>query len=70
MIDIGKFLLFIAAILGILGLLLIFFEKIPYIGRLPGDIIIQRKNFTFYFPLATSIIISLIISILINLFKR
>ncbi|MCX7945268.1 MAG: DUF2905 domain-containing protein [Deltaproteobacteria bacterium] len=68
--EIARFLITTGVILGVIGVLLLFHDKIPYIGRLPGDIVIQRKNFTFYFPLVSSIIISIIISILLNIFRR
>jgi hypothetical protein len=54
----------------LMGLLLLLGEKIPWIGRLPGDIIIRKKNFTFYFPLATSILISIILTLLFTLFRK
>lgn len=62
----GKFLIFFGIIIILIGLMLLFFEKIPYIGKLPGDIVIKRENITIYFPITTSIIIS----ILLNLFLR
>ncbi|MGC8927141.1 MAG: DUF2905 domain-containing protein [Myxococcota bacterium] len=68
--EIGRFLIIISAILGFSGLLLTFFDKIPFIGKLPGDILIQRKNFTFYFPIATSILISIILTIIFNLLRK
>lgn len=52
------------------GLLLYFFDKLPFGGRLPGDIVVKKKNFTFYFPLATSILISLILSLVLWFFSR
>lgn len=52
------------------GLLLTVVGKVPFIGRLPGDILIRRGNFTFYFPLATSILLSVILSLLFLLFRR
>jgi len=68
--ELGRILILIAAITGIIGLLLFFSNKIPFIGRLPGDIIVQKKNFTFYFPLATSVILSIILSMFFNLFRK
>jgi hypothetical protein len=56
-------------LLGI-GLLLTFAEKIPGLGRLPGDIVWRRGNVTFYFPLATCIVVSLVLSLLFRLFRR
>lgn len=67
---IGRFLLIIGIVIILLGLLLMLSGKISWIGRLPGDIIIQRKNFTFYFPLATSILISLLLTLIFWLFGR
>ena len=61
--EIGKTLIIFGVILIGVGLFLVFFQKIPFLGKLPGDICIQKKNFTFYFPLATSVILSIIISL-------
>ncbi len=69
----GKILIIAGIVIFILGLLLTFSDKIPFLGKLPGDIIIKKENFTFYFPIVTSIIISLILSLifyLINKFKN
>jgi hypothetical protein len=44
--------------------------KVPWIGRLPGDIYIQRENWSFYFPLATSILVSIILTLIFSLFRR
>jgi len=61
---IGKFLMLLGLIVAAIGGLLLLSGKIPWVGRLPGDILIQRKNFTFYFPLATSILLSIILTLL------
>ncbi|MBO8126045.1 MAG: DUF2905 domain-containing protein [Firmicutes bacterium] len=53
-----------------LGLLLRLLGAFPSLGKLPGDIVIKRGNFTFYFPLATSIILSLLLSLILALFRR
>ncbi len=66
----GKWLIFFGIILIILGLLFIFFEKMPFLGKLPGDIRIERKNFVFYFPITTSILLSLILTIILNVILR
>lgn len=66
----GKWLIFFGLILIVLGLLLIFFERISFLGKLPGDIRIERKNFIFYFPITTSIILSLILTIILNIILR
>lgn len=66
----GKMLIVAGLILAALGVLLLFADKIPYLGRLPGDIYIKRDRFSFYFPITTSIIISIILTILFSLFKK
>ncbi len=66
----GKFLVVFGIILSIIGGLLMFSGKIPWLGKLPGDILIQKKNFTFYFPLATSLLLSLLLTFLFWLFGR
>jgi hypothetical protein len=54
----------------ILGVLLTLSGKIPWLGRLPGDIVIQRDNFSFYFPLTTSILLSIVLSIIFAFLRR
>ncbi len=68
--SLGKFLILFGVIIIAFGLLLTFIPKIPYLGKLPGDIYIKKGNFTFYFPLATSIILSLFLTIILNLILR
>ncbi len=68
--NLGKLLMFAGLILLIVGALFSFVGKIPFLGKLPGDIYIQKKNFTFYFPLATSIIISIILSLALWFLNR
>jgi uncharacterized membrane protein YkgB len=66
----GKLLILVGALIVIIGLLLLVGEKIPWAGKLPGDILIKRERFTFYFPLATSILISIILTLLFTLFRK
>ena len=68
--ELGKTLIVFGVILIGIGILLTFVNKIPFLGKLPGDIYIQRKNLTFYFPLATSILISIILSLIFWLWSR
>ncbi len=70
--SLGKLLLGMAALLALLGVALIVADRFPglRIGRLPGDIRIQRDRFTFYFPLATSIVVSVVLTLLLWLFSR
>jgi hypothetical protein len=67
---IGKMLIIAGIIIVAVGVLLIFADKIPYLGRLPGDIYIKRDTFSFYFPITTSIIISIILTIIFSLFRK
>ncbi len=66
----ARFLILPGVILIGLGVALLLLPKIPGLGRLPGDIIIKRENFTFYFPLGTCILVSLILSLIFRLMRR
>jgi len=70
MAELGKTFIMLGVVLAVVGVLLLLGGKLPWLGRLPGDIFIQRDNFTFYFPLATSILISVLLSLLFLLFRR
>jgi len=67
---IGKFLIFFGSFMILLGAFLAYFPKIPMLGKLPGDIYIKKENFIFIFPITTSIILSLILSLLFYLFQK
>jgi len=66
----GKILLFFGVVLIILGGIFLVAGKLPFLNRLPGDIIIQRKNFVFYFPLSLCIVISIIFTIIFRIFRH
>lgn len=66
----GKSLIIIGVLLIIIGVFTSFGPRIPFVGKLPGDIYIKKENFTFYFPLATSIVISIIITLIMHLFRK
>jgi len=68
--QVGKWLLVAGIALALLGGLVFLASKVPFLGRLPGDIIVQRDNFTFYFPLVTSILLSIVLTIVLNLVFR
>ena len=68
--DIGKLLIFFGVILIAAGALFQILGKVPWAGRLPGDIYIRKGSFSFYFPLATCLIISLVLTLLLSLFRR
>lgn len=66
----GKLLILFGILLVALGFVLTVGTKIPWLGQLPGDIYIRRENFSFYFPLTTCLILSLIITLVLYLFRR
>ena len=71
--SIGKYLIVIGVIIALIGVIIYLKDSIPglkYLGNLPGDIIIKKENFSFYFPFVTSIIISVILSLFIFLFNK
>jgi hypothetical protein len=68
--DLGKLLVGFGVLLVVAGLVLMLVGRVPWIGRLPGDIYVQRGNWTFYFPLATSILVSVVLSLLLYFFGR
>jgi hypothetical protein len=68
--EMAKAIILIGAVIVAIGLVMLLFQKTPFPGKLPGDILIKRENFTFYFPLATSIIISIIISLILYLIRK
>ena len=68
--NFGKVLIVLGLVIALVGLVFILGTKIPWLGRLPGDITWKGKNFTFYFPMATSILISIVLSIIFYLINR
>lgn len=68
--QLGKTLIIIGAVMAALGLILTISGKLPWLGRLPGDIAVQKKNFTLYFPIATSIIVSLLLTLIFWIIGR
>ena len=66
----GKLLILLGVFIVLMGLLLMMGDKIPWVGKLPGDIVIKKEKFTFYFPLATSILISLLVTLFFALFRK
>ncbi len=57
-------------VIAVMGLILIYGPKVPLIGRLPGDVFIKKGNFTFFFPVATSVIISIVVTLILYLISR
>jgi hypothetical protein len=64
--GLGKILLIVGGIIVVLGLLLVFSEHIPFLGKLPGDLFIKKDGFSFYFPIVTLLILSILITIIVN----
>jgi len=70
MAGLGKTLIYLGILLVVIGLIFSLAGKLPWLGRLPGDITVERDGFTFYFPLTTCILISVIISLVLYFFRR
>jgi uncharacterized membrane protein YidH (DUF202 family) len=72
MTNLGKFLIIIGIFIALIGTLLVFSArfKIPFLGRLPGDILVKKENFTFYLPVITSVVVSIVLSLILYVFSR
>ena len=70
MAEIGRTLLVLGGVLFVIGLLFILGARIPGLGRLPGDIVFRKGNFTLYFPLVTSLLLSLLLTAALAFFRR
>ena len=67
---IGKSLIFLGILMIMIGGVILLAGKLPWLGKLPGDILVKRENFTFYFPLTTCILASVILSLIFYLFSK
>ena len=68
--DIGRTLLVVGLLIAVMGVLMLLGGQLPWLGRLPGDISIERGNFRFYAPVATCLLLSLIVTLVLNLMAR
>jgi thiosulfate reductase cytochrome b subunit len=68
--QLGFMLIFFGALMVFGGIAVMYADKIPYLGRLPGDITIHGKNWSFHFPIVTGLILSIVLTIILNLFFR
>lgn len=68
--EVGKYLVIAGVVFIFIGGLFLLAGKVPFIGKLPGDILIKKENFTFYFPITTCILASIILSFIYYLFFR
>ena len=68
--GLGKLMVISGILLVAAGLAFMFGDRVPFVGRLPGDILIRKERFSFYFPITTSIIVSIIATILFSIFRK
>ena len=68
--DIGRMLVVFGLLIALVGVALVLVGRVPWLGRLPGDIHIQRGNWTFYFPLATSLLLSVVLTLVLWILGR
>ena len=68
--GIGRALLLVGVAVGVVGLLFMLGPKIPLLGKLPGDLVFRRGDATFYFPLATTVVVSIAITVILNIAFR
>ncbi|CAA9292176.1 MAG: hypothetical protein AVDCRST_MAG77-5256 [uncultured Chloroflexi bacterium] len=68
--SMGRMVLILGLFVVAIGALMLTAGRVPFLGRLPGDIAVQRGSWSFYFPLATSIVLSLVLTVVLNLFAR
>lgn len=68
--DVGKLLIIVGGLIVVVGIGLTIGPRLPFLGRLPGDIAVDRGNVHFYFPLVTCLILSVILTVVLNLFFR
>ncbi|MBW2036260.1 MAG: DUF2905 domain-containing protein [Deltaproteobacteria bacterium] len=68
--SLGKVLIITGIAITCIGILVVLAPKLPWLGKLPGDIVIKKENFRFYFPLGTCVLISLLLTLLLYIFRR
>ena len=68
--DLGKSLVVIGLVIAVVGVVVMLAGRVPWLGRLPGDIYVQRGGWSFYFPVVTSLVLSVLLTLLFWLFGR
>jgi len=68
--DLGRMLVVLGIAVVVVGLVLMVAPSIPWLGKLPGDVLIRRERFTFYFPVVTCLVVSVVLTVIMNLFFR
>jgi Protein of unknown function (DUF2905) len=70
MAGLGRLLILFGVVAIVAGLVLLLVPRVPWLGRLPGDMIVQRERFTLYLPIMSSLVVSIVLTVLLNLFFR
>jgi hypothetical protein len=68
--DLGRMLIVLGGVAVLAGLVLMLVPHVPWLGRLPGDVFVSRGRFTVYFPIVTCLVLSVVVTLLMNLFFR
>ena len=68
--DLGRLLVVVGGLLALVGVIILLAGKVPFLGRLPGDIVYRRGAFTFYFPIVTCLLLSLLLTLVLRLLRR
>jgi hypothetical protein len=68
--EFGRLLIILGGVLLIAGAVLMLLPHVPWLGKLPGDVVVERERFTFYFPIVTCLVVSVVLTIVLNLFFR
>ena len=68
--EVGRMLVLLGGVVVVVGLVMMLGPHVPWLGRLPGDIVIQRERFTFAFPIVTCLVVSVVLTLILNLFFR
>ena len=68
--DLGRMLIVLGAVTALVGIVMVLAPHVPWLGRLPGDIYVKGDRFTFAFPIVTCLVVSLVLTLLVNLFFR
>jgi hypothetical protein len=66
----GKVLIIIGVVIAVSGVVMMFWQRIPFLGKLPGDIFVQKDNFQFFFPIVSCIILSVVLTLVLNMVFR
>jgi len=68
--DLGRTLVMLGIAVAVVGLVLMVAPNIPWLGKLPGDVLVRRERFTLYFPIVTCLVVSVVLTVIMNLFFR